>query len=83
MRTFRPLEPFRGWRRTAVHTWSAPRDPSVYAMVDLPVTNALAYIEQARERTGVRVTLSHLVLRGVALGIHQNPQLGVGLLYGG
>lgn len=75
MRTFRPLEPFRGWRRTAVHTWSAPRDPSVYAMVDLPVSNALTYIEQVRERTGVRVTLSHLVLRGVALGIHQNPQL--------
>jgi pyruvate/2-oxoglutarate dehydrogenase complex dihydrolipoamide acyltransferase (E2) component len=75
MRTFRPLAPFRGWRRTAVHTWSAPRDPSVYALVELPVGNALAYIERARATTGVRVTLSHLVLRGVALGIRQNPQL--------
>ena len=75
MRTFRPLEPFHGWRRTAVHTWSSPRDPSVYALVELPVTNALAYIERARATTGARVTLSHLVLRGVALGIRQNPQL--------
>ena len=75
MRTFRPLVPFRGWRRTAAHTWSAPRDPSVYALVELPVTNALAYIERARAMTGARVTLSHLVLRGVALGIRQNPQL--------
>lgn len=75
MGTFRPLDPFRGWRRTAVHTWDPPRDPSVYASVELPVANALAYIERARATTGARVTLSHLVLRGVALGIRQNPQL--------
>jgi pyruvate/2-oxoglutarate dehydrogenase complex dihydrolipoamide acyltransferase (E2) component len=74
-RTFRPLEPLRGWRRVAVHTWRAPRDPSVYAIVDVPVRGALEYMERVREATGVRVTLTHMVARAVALGIRAFPQL--------
>ncbi len=73
--TFRPLEPLRGWRRVAVHAWRAPRDPSVYAMVDVPMRAALAYVERVREETGVRVTVTHLVARATALAIHQFPQL--------
>jgi pyruvate dehydrogenase E2 component (dihydrolipoamide acetyltransferase) len=74
-RTFRPLEPLRGWRRVAAQAWRPPRDPSVYAVLDVPVRSALAYIERLREETGVRVTLTHLVARGVALAIRQYPQL--------
>ena len=43
----------------AVHAWRPPRDPSVYAIVDIPVQGALAYIDQVREATGVRVTVTH------------------------
>jgi pyruvate/2-oxoglutarate dehydrogenase complex dihydrolipoamide acyltransferase (E2) component len=74
-RTFRPLEPLRGWRRVAVHTWRIPRDPSVYAIVDVPMQGALAYLDRVREATGVRVTVTHLVARAVALGIRAFPQL--------
>jgi pyruvate dehydrogenase E2 component (dihydrolipoamide acetyltransferase) len=74
-RTFRPLEPLLGWRRVAVHAWRAPRDPSVYAMVDMPAGGAVAYIDRVREATGVRLTVSHLVARGLALGIRAFPQL--------
>lgn len=74
-RTFRPLEPLRGWRRVAVHTWRAPRDPSVYAIVDVPVRGALDYIDRVRDTTGVRVTLTHMVTRGVALAIRAFPQM--------
>src|SRR5262245_33080935 len=74
-RTFRPLEPLRGWRRVAVHTWRTPQDPSVYAVVDMPVTGALAYIDRVREATGVRLTLVHLIARALALGIRAFPQL--------
>lgn len=74
-RTFRPLEPLRGWRRLAVHTWSAPRDPSVYAVIEVPMQPALAYIERLRRETGVKVTVTHLVARGVALAIRKYPQL--------
>ena len=53
-RVFRPLEPLRGWRRLAVHTWRPPRDPSVYAVVDIPMAPALAYIERLRRRRASR-----------------------------
>ena len=74
-RTFRPLEPLLGWRRVAVHAWRAPRDPSVYAVVDMPVQGAVAYIDRVREATGVRITVTHLVARALALGIRAFPQL--------
>jgi pyruvate dehydrogenase E2 component (dihydrolipoamide acetyltransferase) len=37
--------------------------------------SALAHLERVREETGVRVTVTHLVARGVALAIRQYPQL--------
>jgi pyruvate/2-oxoglutarate dehydrogenase complex dihydrolipoamide acyltransferase (E2) component len=74
-RTFRPLEPLRGWRRVAAQAWRPPGDPSVYATLDIPVRSALAYVERLREESGVRVTLTHLVARGVALAIRQYPGL--------
>lgn len=75
MRTFRPLEPFRGWRRLAVHSWRAPCDPTVYALVDVPMAGALAHLEALRAATDVRVTVTHLVAKGVALAISRFPQL--------
>src|SRR5262249_61415983 len=81
-RTFRPLEPLRGWRRVAAQAWRAPQDPSVYAVLDIPVRSALAYAERLREQTGVRVTVTHLVARGIALAIRHYPQLN-GIVAGG
>jgi pyruvate dehydrogenase E2 component (dihydrolipoamide acetyltransferase) len=69
------LEPLLGWRRVAVHAWRPPRDPSVYAIVDVPVGGAIAYIDKVRETTGMRVTVTHMVARAVALGIRAFPQL--------
>ena len=74
-RTFKPLQPLRGWRRVATQAWRPPRDPSVYAQLDIPMRSALAYVERLREESGVRVTVTHLVARGVALALRQYPQL--------
>ena len=82
MGTFHPLEPLRGWRRVATQAWRAPQDPSVYAFLDLPMRPALAFIEQVREETGVHVTVTHLVAKGIALSIRRYPQLN-GIVAGG
>src|SRR3989454_2837048 len=74
-RTFRPLTPLRGWRRVAAQAWRPPRDPSVYATLDIRMRSALAYLERVREKTGARVTVTHLVARGVALALRQYPGL--------
>ncbi len=74
-RVFRPLEPLRGWRKLAVHTWRTPRDPSTYAMVDVEMDAALAYCERLRSETGIHVTVTHLTVHGVALALKQFPQM--------
>ncbi len=74
-RSFKPLQPLRGWRRVATQAWRPPEDPSVYAHLDIPMRSALAYVERLREETGVRITVTHLVARGVALALRQYPQL--------
>jgi pyruvate dehydrogenase E2 component (dihydrolipoamide acetyltransferase) len=75
MASFRPLEPFRGWRRVATHTWRRSDDPSVYAVLDIPMQAALAYLDQARAESGVHVTVTHLVARALALAMRRYPQL--------
>ena len=74
-RVFTPLEPLRGWRKLAVHTWSPPRDPSTYALVDVKMPAALAYCERLRRESGVHITVTHLVVKGVALALAQFPQM--------
>jgi len=74
-RVFTPLEPLRGWRKLAVHTWSPPRDPTTYAMVDVEMGAALDYCERMRRESGVRVSVTHLTVHGVALALKQFPQM--------
>jgi pyruvate dehydrogenase E2 component (dihydrolipoamide acetyltransferase) len=74
-RVFTPLEPLRGWRKLAVHTWSPPRDPSTYALVDVEMAAAIDYCERLRRDSGVHVTVTHLVVKGVALALAQFPQM--------
>lgn len=59
----------------AVHTWRQPQDPSVYALLEIPMRGSLAYLERLREETGVRVTVTSLVVRALALAIKRYPTL--------
>ena len=53
-------------RKIAVATWRAPTEGRIHCRAEVDVSAALAHVERLRERTGVRVTLTHLV--GAALG---------------
>lgn len=54
----RALSPFR---RIALGTWRTPMDPQIYGTLKLRMEPALAYIEDARHRTGQHVTITHMV----------------------
>ena len=41
----------------AVHAWDPPRDPTVYGIIDVDATNALAFVEKVRRESGAKVTL--------------------------
>ncbi len=63
------------WRRVALTAWGPPRDPTAYGTLDVDVEAALAYLETLRERTGVKVSLTHLVGKAIACGVALVPEV--------
>jgi pyruvate/2-oxoglutarate dehydrogenase complex dihydrolipoamide acyltransferase (E2) component len=70
------------WRKLATATWRTPHDPQIYGDIDVDATGALAYLDAVRAASGVRVTLTHLVGRGVAHTFGRHPDLNVRLRRG-
>ncbi|MBI3206557.1 MAG: 2-oxo acid dehydrogenase subunit E2 [Myxococcales bacterium] len=73
--SFRRLENVPAWRTMAVHAWDPPRDPTVYGVIDVDATNALAFVEKIRGQTGAKVTLTHLVGKAAASAIAARPEV--------
>jgi pyruvate dehydrogenase E2 component (dihydrolipoamide acetyltransferase) len=73
--SFRRLEKVASWRALAVHAWDAPRDPTVYGIIDIDAGNALAYVERMRRESGKRITLTHLIGKALALAIAERPEV--------
>lgn len=71
---FRKAKDLPTWRRIAVNAWSAPTEATIHGSIEIDATAALAYIAQARAETSVRVTLTHLVAKAVAIAIAQMPE---------
>lgn len=56
-------------------TWRDPDDPTVYGVLEVDVTRALAYIAALREATGVHATLTHVVGKAAAVAIRERPEV--------
>ncbi|TVQ94973.1 MAG: 2-oxo acid dehydrogenase [Deltaproteobacteria bacterium] len=50
-------------RRIAIGTWRRMGDPSVYGAMTVEVDPMLDFIERFRDRTGIRLTLSHVMAK--------------------
>jgi len=61
------------WRRVAASSWGMSDDPAIYGWLDINATGLLAYIEALRAATGVRVTVTHLVGKAIALAFAEHP----------
>ena len=61
------------FRRIAIGTWRTAYDPSVYGTMQIHMDRATACIEAFREKTGVRLTVSHLVARAAAEALKKMP----------
>jgi len=61
------------FRRIAIGTWKTSYDPSVYGTLALPADKVVAYVDAIRARTGVRVTLSHVMAKAVAITLAEMP----------
>ncbi len=64
------LTPFR---RLAIGTWRTAYDPSVYGTLQVRMDRAMEYIEEYRRKTGVRLTVTHLVGRAMVEVLKRMP----------
>ena len=72
----------KGWRKIATATWGWPTDPQVYGRLEIDAVPVLEAVRTLRERSGARVTPTHLVARALALGFTENPSVNTRLARG-
>lgn len=70
---FTPMERPSPFRRIAAAMWRAPEDPTIYGSVDIDATRLRAFIEEQRQRHGLKVTVTHAVARAVAVVYGRHP----------
>jgi pyruvate/2-oxoglutarate dehydrogenase complex dihydrolipoamide acyltransferase (E2) component len=75
-------ERVRGWRKLAGSSWRAPDDPQFFGDLEIDATGLLAYIEDVRARCGVRLTITNLIGRAVAVALTNVPEVNVRLVRG-
>ena len=68
-----PKKNLSSFRRIAIGTWRTAYDPSVYGALQLRVDPVLAYMEAFRQRTGRRLTLTHMLVKAVAAVLKEMP----------
>lgn len=61
------------FRKIALGTWETTYDPSVYGTIDLRMDEAMRYIDAFREKTGRRLTVSHLMAKAAAMVLKECP----------
>lgn len=81
--SFVPMPEASSFRRTAAAMWRAPNDPSIHGSMDVDATAALAFIEAHRQRTGEKLSLTHLVCFAVAKAFAAHPELNAKVRFGG
>lgn len=69
-------------RKLAIATWSEPREGNIYGKMTVDATKALAYLEEIRQKTGEKVTITHLVGKAVAEALAKAPTLNGRIVWG-
>ena len=61
------------FRKIAIGTWRTAYDPSVYGTIELRMESAIRYIHEFREKTGKKLTVSHLLAKAAAMVLLECP----------
>jgi pyruvate/2-oxoglutarate dehydrogenase complex dihydrolipoamide acyltransferase (E2) component len=68
-----PKDNISSFRKLAIGSWRTAYDPTVYGTMTLRMDKALAYIEAFRQKTGIRLTVTHLVAKAMAEALRRCP----------
>ena len=80
---FAAVDDASSFRRMAASMWSKPTDPTIYGSMDVDVTTTLAFIEDFRARTGLPLTLTHIVARATAQAFARHRALNAKVRFWG
>ncbi|MFY1828694.1 2-oxo acid dehydrogenase subunit E2 [Myxococcus fulvus] len=69
----RPKPRISSFRKLALGSWAAPYDPTVYGSLTVRMDRALAYMDAFQRSTGTRLTVTHLVLKALAVALRRCP----------
>ncbi|RKH19380.1 2-oxo acid dehydrogenase [Corallococcus praedator] len=69
----KPKRDVSSFRKLAIGSWTTAYDPTVYGTLTVRMDAALAYLEAHHQRTGVRLTPMHLVLKALGEGLRRCP----------
>jgi len=70
---FSQKQKLTSYRKIAISSWKHPRDPSTYAMLDLPTSAAKEFINQYDSK--VPLTMTHLVAKIIGHCLEKFPEL--------
>lgn len=77
MRQTGPTTKIQGWRKIAAATWGAPNSPQIFGDLEVDASEVLSFMQRARESTGTRVTITHMVGKAVAHAFGRHPDLNI------
>ncbi len=81
MSQFTPIEDASSFRRMAAAMWRSPSDPSIYGSMDVDATPVLAFLRE--HPSDVKLTVTHVVARAVALALRAQPELNAKVRFWG
>ena len=62
-------------RKLVIASWTRPTEGNIYGKLTVDATQAQRYVDHVRERSGEKVTITHLVGKACALALAQAPSL--------
>ena len=82
MTTFTPLARPSSFRKLATAMWRAPNDPTMNGTMSVEMGPALDYLARLQATSGVRLTVTHLVSRALAVTLARHPELNAKVRFG-
>lgn len=73
-RRFKKISAFR---KLSMAIWKKPSDPSVYGQLEADATALLKYLEEEKRKPGHKITLTHLLIKALALALARFPEMNV------
>ena len=62
------------WRRVALSTWRRGDDPTIYGWLDIDATALQAYVQKLRQKTGLKITVTHVIGKAAAMAFAAHPE---------